>query len=336
MKARFSGLLRRKRLIAIILVIVAVGFFIFRSRGNGETFEESEVMRGTVEETLVLTGEIKATDYASLQFNSSGTISWVGVKVGDTVEKGQALIKLDTTVLNSAFQVAQANLRAAEANLAQVHDEVKGNDSDESFEEKNTRTAAETAKDKAYEAFVAAQKDLRNATLVAPFDGVVAVLNTESSGVNITAGAPQVVVVNPSTIYFLVNADQTEVNDFKAGDTATLALDAFEDEEFEGVITSVSAAPNPAESGTVYPIRLSLNSTGFAQKLKVGMTGDATFVLSSKEDVLYVPSKFVKSDKDGKYLLVNAGKDKKYVQVGLEGEDSIEVTDISEGEKIYY
>lgn len=320
---------------AVLVVIVVVGFLIFRSQGNGETPKEAMVERGTVEETLVLTGEVKATDYASLGFNTSGTVSWVGVKVGDAVKKGQALMKLDTTVLNSAFQVAQANLRAAEANLAQVHDEVKGNDSDETFEEKNTRTAAETAKDKAYEAYIAAQKDLRNATLISPFDGVVAILNSEVPGVNITVATPQVVVVNPDTIYFEVTADQTEVSTFKVGDKAKVVLEAFENDVLAGSITSISLAPDTTESGTVYPIRIKLDNPE-AGKYRIAMTGDASFVINKKEDALYVPEGFVKSDKDGDYVLINAGKDKKYIEVGLEGSDRTEIIgDISEDTTVF-
>lgn len=330
----FKFLRAHKKLTIGFIVVSIIVFLIFRSRANlNGTTKEAVVERGTVEEEITLTGEVKATEYAILQFNTSGTVSWVGVKVGDTVTKGQALMKLDTTKLNAAYQVARLNLRAAEANLDEVHDDVKGNDSDETFEERNTRTAAETAKDKAYEAFVAAQKDLRDATLIAPFSGKVAILNSEAAGVNITAATPQVVLVNPETVYFEVSADQTEVSGFKIGDKAEIILDAFDKDPTEGVVTSISIAPDTAESGTVYPIRISLP---VSEKYKIGMTGDANFITSRKENVLYVPSNFVNSDKEGQYVLVGAKKEKRYLDVGIEGSERTEVTgNISDGEKVF-
>lgn len=324
-------LLAHKKLTVVLLIIGVIGFFVVRSRGNGNgVSREAQVARGTVEEELVLTGEIKATDHATLQFNTSGTVNWVGIKVGDKVKKGQALMKLDTTKLNAAYQTARATYRAAEANAQEVLDDVKGNDKDETYDEKNTRTAAETTRDKAYDALLAAEKDLRDATLVAPFGGIIAIVNTESAGINVTAATPQVVIVGPETMYFEVSADQTEVSRFTIGDKAQIVLDAF-DESVEAVVTSVSIAPDSTESGTVYPIRLSLPAD---KKLRVGMTGDANFVVSRKENVLFVPSGFVNSDKDGNYVLV-AGGDKKYIEVGIEGADRTEISGISEGEAVF-
>jgi len=327
----------RKRLVIVILVITVVAIFLTRSSQNGKTFEESIVEFGEVREELVLTGEVKALDSANLQFNTSGKVAWVGVKVGDQVKKGQALMKLDTTKLSSAYQIAAANYRAAEANAQEVLDDVKGNDSDETFEQKNDRTAAETARDKAWDTLLSAQKDLDEATLVAPFDGIASILNSESSGVNVTAGTVQIVLVNPETIYFLVNADQTEVSTFSVGDNAEIALDAFDGENIQGAVSDVSIAPNPAESGTVYPIRVSFNADNSTNKYKLGMTGDVKFILSSKDNVLYAPSKYVKTDREGKYLLTNGGADKIRVETGIESEDRVEIlSGISEGTKIYY
>ena len=337
MKSIVRRVMARKWLIIILVVIAAFIIFVVKPFG-GTSVERKEavVEQGEVKEELVLSGEIHATDYANLQFNTSGKLNWVGVKIGDQVKKGQGLMKLDTVKLNSAYQVALATWRASRANVDQVHDEVKGNDSDETFEEKNTRTAAEAANDKAYEAYVSALKDLTDASLIAPFDGMVASITTESPGVNITGGTPQISLVNPKTIYFLVNADQTEVSRFKVGDKAEVILDAFDGEKIVGTITAVSIAPNNAESGTVYPIRISLNINDSDYKYKIGMTGDARFTLSEKDNVLYIPANFIKSDKEGKYVLVNEGKDKKYIKTGVEGEDRIEITgEISAGEKIY-
>src|SRR3989344_8643883 len=311
----FRWLRAHKKLTLVIIIILAIGFFVLRARasGNGAT-QEATVERGTVEEELVLTGEISATDYASLQFNTSGTVSWVGVKVGEEVKKGQALMKLDTLKLNAAYQIAVANYRAAQANAEEVLDDVKGNDDDETFEEKNTRTAAEATRDKAYDALVAAQKELQDATLIAPFSGVVAILNSESAGVNVTAGTPQVILVNPATMYFEVSADQTEVSRFMIDDKAEITLDAFDNETLTGTISSISVAPDATESGTVYPIRLSLELNG-ASKYKIGMTGDARFIVTKKEGVLYIPSDYVNSDKDGEYVRIDGGKNKKYIKV---------------------
>lgn len=329
----------KRRLIVFGVVVVGVLLFNFLSHRNGNGVVESQVAKGEVKEELVLTGEVKAKEYSNLQFNSSGTLSWVGVSVGEQVKKGSALAKLDTTILNSAYQRALADLRSAEATVNRVHDDLKGKDSTETFTEKETRIAAEVAHDKAYDAYISAEKALRDATLIAPFAGTVTYMAHESAGMNVTAGVTQVTLVNPETIYFEVNADQTEISRFRVGDKATITLDAFENVPVMAEVTSVSITPNPEESGTVYPIRMKFVNTDSLeslQKYKIAMTGDVSFVLSKKEDVLYVEPRFVNSDKNGKYLLVNEGKDKKYIEIGIEGDSRVEIAgDISEGEKVF-
>jgi len=66
------------------------------------------------------------------------------------------------------------------------------------------------------------------------------------------------------------------------------------------------------------------------------MGGDAKFVLSEKEGVLYVPPEFVNSDVNGKYVNLDKGNNKRYVEVGIEGEDRVEIIgDVKEGDVVY-
>ena len=181
----FRRLLKRKKLLIILAVLIVGGYFLYGYFTGNEDYETAEVKRGTVAEELILSGDIDADEYAQLKFPASGKIAWVTVKEGDEVKKGQALTKLDTITLNTAFQTTRATLRAAEATLDYVHDQVKDNDDDETFSEKDTRTTAETTKDRAYEAYVAAEYNLRNSTLLSPFAGIVTYLAHPYSGVNV-------------------------------------------------------------------------------------------------------------------------------------------------------
>lgn len=337
MKRTFKWVRGHKKL-TLILVIVAIGaFLLLRPKGNGKDMEEATVARGDVAEEMILSGNVNAREYANLHLNASGTIAWVGVSAGDVVYKGQPLLKLDTVKLNSAYQIAAANYRAAEANAEQILDSVKGHDNDETFEERNIRTAAETARDKAYEALVAAQKDLREATLVAPFAGVVSTIQNESPGLNVTAGTPQITIINPETVYFSVSADQSEVTNISVGQKVKIILDAIDDKEFTGTVKYISFTTRPDEIGAVYEVRVEfddLDTKSFTYR--VGMTGDAYFVLAEKKNVVYVPTDFVKSDSQGDYVLLNHGKEKRYIEVGLEGEERTEVlSGLEEGVLIY-
>lgn len=327
--------LTKRRIIVLVVLLAVGGFFFYRSQqAKNKDIETATVARGLVEEQLVLSGELKATNDTSLQFNTSGKLAWVKVKEGDVVKAGQALMQLDTKELNSIYQRAASDLRSADASVAKVHDDLKDKGNSETYAEKETRTTAEVAKDKAYEAYLIAKNNLESATLKAPFAGVVTYLAHASPGMNISLASVQAKIVDPTTIYLSVSADQTEVSSFAVGDRASIIFDAFEETPVEGTITSISFSPSEEESGTVYPINIALASnTDYSYR--VGMTADAKFILKKKENVLYVPAKYVKNDKKGKYVMV-ANNKKEYVTVGIEGEDRIEIEgNIHEGDIVF-
>lgn len=330
---------RKKLLLIIVIVLVVAGFLYQRLviLPKKTAVETAKVERGTVTEELVLSGEISADEYAKLTFPTSGEISWVGVKEGDTVKKGQALTKLNTTVLNTTFQQARATLREEEATVENIHDQVKDHTGDETYVQKDTRTTAEAAKDRAYEAYVAAEYNLRNSTLYSPFAGIASYVAHPFSGVNILFSETQVEVINPQTIYFDVTGDQDEVIDLFIGQQVNILLDSIPDEDLEGTVDFISYTPKAGESGTVYKIKVKFLKGDFdSKKYRIGMTGDAKFVLQEKEGVIYVPPKFVSSDNKGKYLKVGKSSNKVYIEVGIEGEDRVEIKgDIKEGDIVY-
>ncbi len=333
---RFFKTRRRVLIFLIIIVGIILGYRYFASKKSGE-IKTARVYRGDVREELVLSGEISADEYAKLTFPTSGKIAWVGVKEGDEIKKGQALTKLDTVVLNTTYQEARAALRATEATVEKVHDQVKDHAADETYTQKDTRTTAEVAKDQAYEAFVAAEYNLRNSTLTSPFAGIVTFLAHPFPNVNVLSTEVQVEVINSETIYYEVSADQTEVTDLAIGQKVKIILDSYPDETFDGIVSFIGFTPKTGEAGSVYKIKVIFTQgVSDLSKFRVGMSGDAKFVLSDKSDVLYVPPNFVKTDAKGKYVNLGKSNNKAYIETGLEGEDRIEIKgNLREGDIVY-
>lgn len=333
-----KGLLKRKKLLVVILVIIG-GILVWRyyAQRNGNDVDTTEVKRGTVREELIFSGSIQAGEHARLPFLSSGELDWVGVSEGDEVKRGQVLARLNTTNLYHTLQSAEADLRRYQATLDRVYDEVEGHDEDESLEQREDRTVAEANKDKAYRAYAIAQKNLANVSLKAPFDGIVSSITNPFTGIGTLYSESQIEIVNPETVYFDVSADQSEVVDLFEGQKVNVVLDSFPDEEFEGEIIFISLAPLGGESGAVYKVKVGFKNGGFnLSKSRIGMTGDAKFVLSQKEDVLYLPPKFVNSDAKGKFVNKGRKNNKVYVEVGVEGEERIEIKgDIEEGDVVF-
>jgi RND family efflux transporter MFP subunit len=78
-------------------------------------------------ETLTLTGTVEAKQNAFLAPLVSGLVADIYVEIGDKIKKGQALLQLDTRLIELEVQEAQANLSANEINVAEakrLYDEV--------------------------------------------------------------------------------------------------------------------------------------------------------------------------------------------------------------------
>src|SRR6478672_678366 len=71
-------------------------------------------------ELVSLTGQVRARDQASLAFRISGRVFERLVDVGDVVQAGQVVARLDPQDQQNSLRTSQAKLAAAEATLTQT------------------------------------------------------------------------------------------------------------------------------------------------------------------------------------------------------------------------
>jgi HlyD family secretion protein len=74
---------------------------------------------GDLTATVSATGNIQPESDVRLNFQTTGTIAEVNVKVGDRVKKGDLIAKLDTTDLELALTQSQAGLEQSQASAKQ-------------------------------------------------------------------------------------------------------------------------------------------------------------------------------------------------------------------------
>ena len=77
---------------------------------------------------VTLTGRIEAEDSVSLSFRISGRIIEDAVKLGDQVQSGQLVARLESQNENNALRSAQANLTAAQGQLTQARNHFERQD----------------------------------------------------------------------------------------------------------------------------------------------------------------------------------------------------------------
>ena len=83
-------------------------------------YRTSPVTRGSVTQTVAVSGSINSAGQVRLNFKNGGRLAEVYVTVGQQVAAGQPLAKLETTDLATSVTSAQVNVQTAQARYQQV------------------------------------------------------------------------------------------------------------------------------------------------------------------------------------------------------------------------
>lgn len=101
-------------------LIVVVLIIIFSSSKPKAEYTTAAVTLGPLVQSVSETGTVKPIKEISLNFLSTGRISSVDVKIGDSVSANQILASLDDSSLSLRRIEAEASLNIAEANLSKI------------------------------------------------------------------------------------------------------------------------------------------------------------------------------------------------------------------------
>ncbi len=119
----------KRALIIIVLigVIGAAGFFIYSNyrqaqAANQNSFQTVTLANGDLTAMVGATGTVRANQSTTVNWQTSGRIGKVNVKVGDQVTVNQVLAELDSTTLSQNIILARSDLVTAQRNLDNLKD----------------------------------------------------------------------------------------------------------------------------------------------------------------------------------------------------------------------
>ncbi len=118
----------KRRTLPIIVGAIAIaavaGGLVWRSRQQSasttQDLQSAVVERGDMLVAVSATGHVRPAQRATLSFGTSGQVVDVAVDVGNRVDEGDVLARLDEERLSLEVERAQASLAAAEAQLAKL------------------------------------------------------------------------------------------------------------------------------------------------------------------------------------------------------------------------
>jgi HlyD family secretion protein len=178
--------------------------------------------------------------------------------------------------------------------------------------------------------------------IYAPFSGVVAKVGIkagEAAGsVGSATAAPTITLISENDYEVILKVPEISVAKLAAGQAVDIRLDAYgKDVVFPGQITSINPAETIVDGVPVYETKVAFTKSD--ERIRSGMTANATIVTNKKEGVLAVPADMVKTDKGGAYVNVLVSDDKterRVVTTGLRSSDSyVEImSGLAEGDRV--
>ena len=382
------------RIVAVLLLCLVLAGTAACAGGGGDevSWQETEVVRGDLTDSVGASGNIGVSDEANLTFGSSGKVDKLYVEEGDEVTKDDVLARLDTGPLELALTQAQAALAQAEYNLEKTEDPYSRDDiktaraavdaAEDYLEyaewmlaqggglqgeeywtaevsrawanllaaeaqleamldapDKGAVDAAEAQLEAAEQALAEAQKQLDEATITAPFDGLVAGVYVKEGDIISSPTMTIIHLIDPSSMELNAEVDEIDIPDVKLGQGAIIEVDALPSLQLEGVVILIGSLPIVEAGLVIYEVKISFD-TPEGSELKVGMSATTDIIIHQQSNVLLVPERAITQDNQGNdIVLVKIDDDIEERSVGIGISDGYQteiVSGLEEGDVVVW
>lgn len=319
---------RRKFFIltAIAIALVALTLVaIFKKREPVITVQTEKVTRRNLTEVVVANGKIQPVIQVPISAEVSGEITEMAVQEGQSVRKGDLLLKIKPDVYVAALNQSKASYESslngqttAEANLEKAEADYKRNR--ELFDRKliseadyiGFKTGRDVAKaqlnssvhqvEMAQASVASADEQLAKTTIVAPRDGTVCRLKSQVGervlGTVQNAGTEIMTIADLNEMETRVDIGEMDVVLIQPGQKVRLEVDAFKDKKFPGTVTQIAnSSKGSGQTASAYSSSQSQEATKFEVRIHInekeffrpGMSVTAEIETRNRTNVLTVP-----------------------------------------------
>ncbi|MBE3638871.1 efflux RND transporter periplasmic adaptor subunit [Mangrovicoccus algicola] len=366
--------MRARSAAAAILVLAALGaaaaWRLAPGEGSVAAPPQVAVTRGTVAETVLVSGMLEAHELVSVGARVSGQVETLAVALGDVVAEGDLIARIDSqdqqnevlqaeaALANLAAQITstEATIDKSERALARLQTLQGGSYATEEDVEAATADlrvaradleALEAQKSSAAVTLATARVALERTRITAPIAGtVVAVVVKQGQTVNSSQSAPTIVkIADLSTMVVKAEVSEADVMKVAPGQAVTFTTLGAPDAPFRATLREIEPAPDEiAEADTIdsetavyYNALMEVaNPDG---RLRIGMSAEVSIELGRAEDVLTVPAAALRSTPRGSAVGIWDPAARQVrpqrVEVGLNDKVTAEIRDgLSEGQRI--
>ena len=275
-----------------------------------EKVQTQVLAKETISRELELSSTLEGYESMSISPSLTGKIEHIYVEVGSRVGKGQLLVRMDQTQLNTT-KINLANAQT-EFNRVQALKET-GSISQQVYDQTKAQLDQLTESEKFLQA---------NTFVRAQFGGVIAAKNYEDG--ELYSGAPILVLSQIGTLKAIINIPETYYPLVKKGMKVNVYSDIYPDETFPATIEIVYPTIDPAS----HTFQAKLRIPNAKEKIRPGMYVRTKLALGQAETIVVPYQAVLKlTGSNERYVFVNDnGKARRVtVTLGQRFDDRIEI-----------
>jgi membrane fusion protein, multidrug efflux system len=262
--------------------------------------EVVELERQPFTEVIRITGTVQANHDVTISAEESGVIRALPVEKGTVVRTGQALARIDASLLEAQVREAEARAALAEETWERrrVLFEEDGVGSELAYLE--ARYQAEQAR----AALASLEERLQRTVVRAPVDGILEERLVEV-GSMVSAGSPVARIVQVDPVKITGGVPERFAAQIRRGTAARVTFDVLRGEEFHTELTYVGATVNPRNR--TFPVELVMPNRG--RVVKPEMVANIELTRRELEDALVISQDAVIRVEDGFVAFVAVERD---------------------------
>jgi len=315
LRSKIRGMSRTKKIIIALVVMgtVALGAFGYyhwsasKAAGNYLTMN---VTKSTITNSIEATGTLEPVKKSEMGFKNDGAITAININPGDKVVKGQVLAQQDPSSMQTALEQAQNTVDQdlISVKTTALSHQAKQRNYDQQVKLQEAGATAQSDLDTARDDLTKAElelataksrlandqikvqqarSDLEEATLVAPFDGIVGAVNGQVGQINgINSSTSTLLTVMSEDLQLTAQVNEADIGQVKAGQTVEFTSTAYANKTFSGQVVRITPEAETVSNVQYYPVLISCSDP--ERLLKSGMTVSAEIIISRKSDVVTV------------------------------------------------
>lgn len=327
---------KHKRFLIAMGIVVIIGIVLLRKTPDIQEVTATYPTYGTIEKEFSTNGVLKPVTEVKISSELSGEIIELHHEEGDSVAKGDLIIKINQENYISLVEMAQASLNAVETQYRLKESQVRQSElnyrrykkmyenrviSQVEFEEVNgeleiARKELKAAKynvNRAIASLNEAKENLNKTNIYSPMNGTISAMNVEIGervvGTSQMSGTELFRVANLDEFEVLAEIGESDIVHIAVGDSATIKMDAYPNHTFIGKVSHIAnsaKSDNPFSQHLIhFVVKILIDKNSYSElsakrknPFKPGMSANVSIKTERKIGVLNLPLHSVKSKRD--------------------------------------